>query len=116
MRFVALVVVASSEYEDRLRAVAKDAGASGVTILQARGSGHEEKKSFFALTFEGNHAFLLYILEENISRLVLKALKHELENTPTKGIAFTMPIGNIVGLNEKIIKTFEEKIKEEGVL
>jgi nitrogen regulatory protein PII len=116
MKFVALAVIASNEYEDSLKAVAKEAGATGVTVLQARGSGYEEKKSFFSLTFEGNHSFLLYILEENVSRLVLKALKHELENTPAKGLAFTMPIGNIVGLNHKMIKTFEEKMQEEGVL
>lgn len=47
MKFVALAVIASNEYEDSLKAVAKEAGATGVTVLQARGSGYEEKKSFF---------------------------------------------------------------------
>lgn len=49
MKFVVLVVITSSGYEDTLKAVAKDSGASGGTILQGRGSGSSEKKSFLLL-------------------------------------------------------------------
>ncbi len=48
MKFVALVIIASPEHEESLKTVAKEAGASGATILQAKGTGHEEKKSFFS--------------------------------------------------------------------
>lgn len=47
MKFVALVVITASEYEDKLKSVAKNAGADGATIVQARGGGSGEKKSFF---------------------------------------------------------------------
>jgi hypothetical protein len=116
MRFVALAVIASSEYEDRLKKVAKNAGASGATVLQARGSGYEEKKSFFALTFEGNHTILFYLLEENMSKTVLKALKQEIESDNSNAVAFTMPISHIVGLNQNLLQAFEENIKSEELL
>ena len=116
MKFVALVVIASSEFEDDLKKTAKEAGASGGTILQGRGSGYEEKKSFFSLTFEGNHSVMIYILEDKMSRVVLKALKEELEREAGDGIAFTTPISHIVGLNEKVIEKFEDNIKKEEIL
>ena len=113
MRFSALIVIASSEYEEKLKKVAKEAGASSATVIQAKGSGHEEKKSFFSLTFEGNQCVLLYILEEKFSRTVLKSIKAYIENDKSDCIAFTTPISHIVGLNENIIKQFEENIKTE---
>jgi len=116
MRFVALVVIVSADNEEKMKKVAKQSGASGATVLQAKGSGYEEKKSFFSLTFEGNHTMLLYILEEKMSKSVLKAIKKELEEEKSQGVAFISPITHIVGLNEKIIEKFEEKIKSEEVL
>jgi nitrogen regulatory protein PII len=116
MRFVALVIIASSEYEESLKVVAKEAGASGATVMQAKGSGYEEKKSFFSLTFEGNQIVLLYILEEKMSKSVLKAIKKEIEDKKSDCIAFTTPISHIVGLNGNIIKKFEENIISEEIL
>ena len=115
MKFVALVAIVSAEDEDKIKKIAKEAGASGATVVQAKGSGYEEKKSFFSLTFEGNHSMLLYILEEKISKTVLKALKKEIEHEEGSGVAFTTPISHIVGLNPNLINKFEETIKKEEV-
>ncbi|QOG12506.1 P-II family nitrogen regulator [Arcobacter sp. FWKO B] len=116
MKFVALVVITASEYEDKLKSVAKEAGASGGTILQGRGSSSGEKKSFFALTFEGNQTVILYILEEKLSKTVLKAINKEIQNNPTDCVAFTTPISHIVGLDREVLKKFEDSIKQENDL
>lgn len=116
MKFVVLVAIVSAQYEEKMKEVAQDAGAGGVTVVQAKGSGYDEKKSFFSLTFEGNHSMLLYILEEKISKTVLKAFKKEIENEKSSGIAFTTPIAHIVGLNQNLINKFEETIKKEEVM
>ena len=113
MKFVALVVISPSEHEDAFKKVAKDAGAPGATVIQARGSGVEEKKSFFSLTFEGNQTVLLYILEEIISRRVLKELKSFIENSDNDGVAFTTQISHIVGLDKALLSKFETNIKQE---
>lgn len=116
MKFVALVVIVSAEYENNIKKVAKKAGASGSIVMQAKGSGYEEKKSFFSLTFEGNHTVLLYILEEKTSKSILKAIKLEIENEKSDGMAFITPISHIVGLDKNLISKFENKIKEEEVI
>jgi len=116
MKFVALVVIVPSEDEDTFKKVAKDTGAAGATVIQAKGSGVEEKKSFFSLTFEGNHTVLLYILEENMSRSVLKAIKVLIEEGKKDALAFTMPISSIVGLDKSLISKFEKNIEDEEIL
>ena len=116
MKFFTLVVITSTEYEDRLKDIAKKAGAGGGTVLSGRGSSSGEKKSFFALTFEGNQSVIIYILEEKLSRIVLKAINAEVEKTQTECVAFTMPISHIVGLDRELIKKFEDSIKQEDNL
>jgi hypothetical protein len=116
MKFVALVVIASTEHEDRLKDVAKSAGAGGGTILQGRGSSLGEKKSFFSLTFEGNQSIIIYILEEKLSRTVLKSINAEIEKTQTECVAFTVPISHVIGLDRELIKKFEDSIKQENNL
>ena len=116
MKFVTLVVIVPSEDEESFKKTAKEAGASGATVIQAKGSGVEEKKSFFSLTFEGNHTLLLYILEENMSRRVLKALKSFIEEENNDGLAFTLPISSIVGLDKSLLSKFEKNIEDEEIL
>ncbi len=112
MRFVALVVIASSESEDRLKAIAKEGGAENATVIQARGSKHDEqKRSFFSLTYEGSQVVLLYILEEKLSKKVLKEIKLSIDKDRVDAMAFTMPISHIVGLDESMLDRFEESIK-----
>ena len=64
MKFVSLIVIVTAEHEEKMKKVAQEAGATGAMVIQAKGTEFEEKKSFFSLTFEGNHTILLYILEE----------------------------------------------------
>lgn len=113
MKFVALVVIAPSEYESDFKRIAKEAGASGATVFDAKGSGVEEKKVFFSLTFEGNQTVLLYILEEGMSRKVLRALKRFIDESENKGLAFSTPIVNLVGLDKALLGKFEKNIEEE---
>ena len=113
MKFVALVVITSAECESEVKDIAKEAGAAGATILEAKGSGVEENKSFFSLTFEGNRSVLIYVLEGGLSRKVLRALKPYFDKTDKDGLAFTAPINYIVGLDKALLHKFETNIELE---
>ncbi len=117
MKFVSLVIITSSENEDKVKKIAKSGGASGATILQGRGtSSDEEKKSFFSLTFEGNQVVIIYVLEEKLSRNVLKQLHKAIEEKGIDALGFIMPISHIVGLDRSLIKKFADSIKTEDNL
>ncbi|RXK11960.1 hypothetical protein CP965_12340 [Halarcobacter mediterraneus] len=112
MRFVTLLVITSSENEDKVKKIAKNAGAGGATVIQGRGtSSDSEKKSFFSLTYEGNQVIIVYVLEEKLSRTILKEFHMYIENKKIEALAFTLPISHLVGLDRSLLKKFENSIK-----
>lgn len=114
MKFSVLVAILAEELEEQAIEVARRAGAAGVTILDARGIGAKEKKTFFGLTYEGSQAVLVMVLEKKLSLTVLKSLKRELNlANDSQGVVFTVPMEHIAGIDHGQIEQFEERIKND---
>lgn len=114
MKFAVLVAIVADDLEEKAIDVAKRAGAGGVTLLDARGIGAKEKKTFFGLTYEGSQCVLICVLEKKLSLHVMKALTVELELTKhSKGVVFTLPLDHIAGIDTRQLESFEERIKDE---
>jgi len=114
MKFAALVAIIADDLEEKAIDVAKQAGAGGITLLDARGIAAKEKKTFFGLTYEGAQTVLVCVLERKLSLTVMKALKVELELTEnSKGVVFTLPLDHMAGIDTRQLQSFEERIKHE---
>ncbi|SNZ09924.1 hypothetical protein SAMN06265182_1666 [Persephonella hydrogeniphila] len=114
MKFSVLVAIVSEELEDKAIDIARKEGAGGVTILHGTGIGLKEKKIFFGLTYEGRESILLFVLEKKLALKVLKALNRELDlEKEEHGIAFTIPIEHLGGINKEELSKFQEEIEEE---
>jgi nitrogen regulatory protein PII len=112
MKFALLVAILAEELEEKAIDSAKKAGAGGVTILDARGIGGEEKKTFFGLTYEGSQSVLVFVLEKKLSVTVLKRITRDLDLAAhSKGVVFTVPLEHIAGIDVSQIERFEERIK-----
>ena len=113
MKFTALVVVIPHEQEEEAIKVAKEAGAGSVTILHGKSIGLEEKKVFFGLTLEGNVSALLFVLPRKLSMKVMKALREgfDIDNPDNTGLAFTLPLSHVAGMDTKELQKFEDEIK-----
>ncbi|MBS3799403.1 MAG: transcriptional regulator [Thioalkalivibrio sp.] len=114
MRFSALVAVLSEDLEERAIATAKNVGAGGVTIMDARGIGAEARKTFLGMTYEGNQSVLLWVLERKMALDVLKAVSKELDlGSDPRGIAFTVDLAHLAGIGRKQIEQFQKQVKDE---
>lgn len=114
MKFSVLVAILAEDLEERAIDIAKRAGAGGVTILDARGIGAREKKTFFGLTYEGSQSVLVFVLEKKLSLTVMKSLSKELElKKHSKGVVFTIPLEHIAGIDTTQIQQFEAHLKDE---
>ncbi len=114
MKFSVLVAMLAEDMEERAIDVAKKAGAGGVTLINARGIGAEEKKTFFGLTYEGSQSVLLFVLERSLSLKVMKALTRELElKEHSKGVVFTVPVEHIAGIETGQVQRFQESVKDD---
>jgi len=114
MRFSALIAVLPDDLEEQAIATAKEAGAGGVTIMDARGIGAEARKTFLGMTYEGSQSVLMWVLEKRTALGVLKAVSRELglEDDP-RGVAFTVDIAHLAGIGRKQIEQFQEQVKED---
>lgn len=114
MKFSVLVAILAETLEEKAIDVAKQAGAGGVTILDARGIGAREKKTFFGLTYEGSQSVLLMVLEKKLSLTVMKSIATELDlKNNSNGVVFTIPLEHIAGIDTSQIHQFEERIIDE---
>ncbi|BAF72813.1 hypothetical protein [Sulfurovum sp. NBC37-1] len=113
MKFTALIAIIQDKDEEDAIRVAKEAGAGTVTIVHGRNIGLQEKKVFFGLTLEENVSVLFFILPKRLSMRVMKALRlaFDLDNPDNSGLAFTLPLSHVAGLDNDELHKFEDDIK-----
>ena len=113
MKFKLILAPVKTHKTDPIVDAAKAAGATGATIISARGTGMREAKTFFGLTLEDQTDIVLFILEEHIVKPVLKAIEVAGEfDKPGTGIAFVLPVENVIGLESQMDK-FKEAIRDQ---
>lgn len=101
MHFKLLIVfVEDSKTEDVIRA-ARDAGATGCTVVNnARGEGYEAPKSFFGLTLTSQRDVLLLLVEEHLSREILEHVGKVggFDAEPGTGMVIQVDVEDVVGI------------------
>ena len=115
MQYQLIVAAVKPDLTDRLVDAAKQAGATGATIVPAHGVGIHEAKTFFGLTLEVQTDLILFLLEDRLVDTILETLAtsgrfHE----PGTGIAFVLPVGKTAGLESQVPKFIEEIRKHKG--
>ena len=109
MRFKLILSSVKPDITDHIVDSAKAAGATGATIIPARGTGIKEAKTFFGLSLEAQTDIIMLLVEEHLVTDILNAIKEAGEfHKPGTGIAFVLPVEHVVGLESQM-----EKFKEE---
>ncbi|XPV75893.1 MAG: P-II family nitrogen regulator [Desulfovibrio sp.] len=113
MKFKLVLAPVKPHKTDPVVDAAKAVGATGATIIPARGTGMREAKTFFGLTLEDQSDIVMFLLEEHLVKRVLDAIKTAGEfDKPGTGIAFVLPVENIIGM-ESQIERFKEEVREQ---
>ncbi len=115
MKFKMIIAIVQDTKSDLVINAARDHGATGCTIItSARGEGLKPTRTFMGLTVEGQRDVILMLVEEHLSRHILEALckAGQFEEEPGTGIAISLDIDDVIGL-ESQIKTIEQEIEKE---
>lgn len=81
---------------------AKQAGATGATIIPASGTGAHEAKTFFGLSLDVRTDLIIFLVEDIIVEPVLSAIKEAGRfSEPGTGIAFVFAVERTVGLESQ---------------
>jgi nitrogen regulatory protein PII len=105
MHFKLLIALVEDSKSDAVMDAARDAGATGCTVInQARGEGLEETKTFLGLTLESQRDMLMFLVEEHLSREILETIARvgEFDVKPGTGIAFQIDVEDAVGVGHQI--------------
>ncbi|SMF59749.1 hypothetical protein SAMN02745866_03848 [Alteromonadaceae bacterium Bs31] len=116
MRFKLILVFVEDSKTDEVLDAAREAGATGATIINhARGEGLKKKKTFFGLSLETQRDVLLFLVEEHMSRHILERISEigEFETSPGTGVAIQIDVEDAIGLShqaEKLCKQIEDEL------
>ena len=103
MNFKLIVVMVRTDLTDAIVDLAKEVGATGATIVPARGTGSREAKTFFGLTLEDQRDVILFLLEESLTAPVMKAVhKAGRFDQPGTGVAFVLGVDSVMGIESQL--------------
>ena len=112
MRFKLVVAFVNPDITDKVIKVAKEAGATGDVIIQAKGSGLEEAR-FLGLSIQDKTNVILFIVEEHHANSIIQSVTEECRlEDPGNGIMISLSIDKVVGLSKQIKKIRENLDKE----
>ena len=107
-----IVIVPKNKKDDALHA-ARDAGASGVTIMNASGMGLAELDNIYRHSPEENDVVLLFLVPSMIVSSIIKEVIKKLHITTSgDGIAFSVPITHMKGISLRQEDLFEKEVED----
>ena len=96
-----IVCVTNEGYSDTVMDAAREAGASGGTIIRARGTAKEQAEKFFGVSLATEKEMLFIVATKDqrdpIMKNIVKKAGFESE---AKSIAFSLPVDRIAGLRQ----------------
>lgn len=100
-QFECILCIVNAGFSENVMDAAKAAGARGGTVLHARGTGAKEAETFFGITVQEEKEMVMILVPAEIKADVLHTLYHAVGlNTPGQGIAFSLPVDEVVGIGE----------------
>ncbi|MEN8181353.1 MAG: P-II family nitrogen regulator [Myxococcota bacterium] len=116
MRFKLLVAFVDDHMTEAVTEAARQAGATGCTVVtNARGEGLEKKRTFLGLSLETQRDMLLLLVEEHRARHILETVGEvgRFDTSPGTGIAFQIDVEDAVGVVHQVNSITPSLEKEE---
>lgn len=118
--------IVNEGFSEAVMDAAREAGATGGTVLHATGTASVDAEKAFGIIVQPQKEIVMILVDSKIKEAVLKSLYDAVGlKTAGQGIAFTMPVAEVVGLTphtkhnaqaaaDKPAEKPEEEKKEES--
>jgi nitrogen regulatory protein PII len=101
--------IVNAGFSDAVMDAAKAFGAGGGTVIRARGTANSEAEKLFNIVVQPEKELVMILVERAIRDDILHAIYREVGlNTPGQGIAFSLPVDQVVGLSAPVKKEENE--------
>lgn len=97
-----LVVIAKQGYTDQVMNAARSAGATGGTVIHAKGAGTTDlAKKFFGVSIASEREMVFILTRQENRNEIMKAIMAQAGmKTAAEGMVFSMPVSDIAGLRQ----------------
>ncbi|MBQ8322918.1 MAG: P-II family nitrogen regulator [Clostridia bacterium] len=97
----AIFCIVNSGFSEAVMDAAKKFGARGGTVINARGTAGKDAEKFFGITVQQEKEIVMILVPQDKKENILRALYEEVGlNTAGQGIAFSLPVDSVVGVND----------------
>ncbi|MBQ2777829.1 MAG: P-II family nitrogen regulator [Peptococcaceae bacterium] len=95
-----ILCIVNNGFSEAVMDAARAAGAQGGTVIHARGTANKEAEQFFNISIQPEKEVVMILVSADIRDAVLHTLYNEVGlKEPAQGIAFALPVSNVVGLS-----------------
>jgi nitrogen regulatory protein PII len=101
-KFELILCIVNSGFSELVMSCARDCGAKGGTVIQARGTAKDEVEKAFNISIHPEKEIVMILVNKTIKEAVLHAVyKNVGLDSPGQGIAFSVPVDDVVGIDTK---------------
>lgn len=98
-KFELVITLVNTGFADQVMNAAREEGARGGTIVHARGTATKEMEKKYGVIITPDKEMVLILVNSKIKDKVLSAIYKEVGlQTSGQGIAFSLPVEDVVGL------------------
>ena len=96
-----IVAIAKQGHTDQVMNAARSAGATGGTIVHAKGAGTDLAKKFFGVSIATEREMVFILAKEENRKDIMKAIVSQAGlKTDAEAMVFSMPVSDIAGLRQ----------------
>ena len=104
--------IVNAGYSEEVMDAARGLGCMGGTVIRARGTANPESEKLFNIPIHPEKEIVMMVVKSSIKNEILHALYKAVGlDTPGQGIAFSMPVEEVVGLAPETIADFKDETK-----
>ena len=109
-----VLCIVNAGFSELVMDAAREEGARGGTVIHARGTANKDAEQFFHIAIQPDKDIVLILVPADIKDNVLHAIYRNAGlNSDGKGIAFSLPVDDVVGISAPSPATADPAAQEE---
>jgi nitrogen regulatory protein PII len=98
-----IVSIINQGYSDEFMTIAREAGATGGTVINARGLANQGPIKFFGVSVQDEKEIILMVTNHDRKTAIMQAVSQSYGiNSEAGGMIFSLPVDTLMGLNVNI--------------
>lgn len=99
IQFDLIITIVNRGFDDVVMDAARKAGATGGTILHARGAGVHEAEKFFGISIQPEKDVILILAKREYKKQIMYEIRNKAGlNKEGKGLSFSLPVEDVCGI------------------